>query len=425
MPASVVIGAQWGDEGKGKIVDLLAEKADAVIRYGGGPNAGHTIVVDGKRLALHLVPSGSVHPGKKNIIGQYVVCDLDVLHHELADALTRGAEVFIDDSAPVILPVHRLIDGLREKGSGSAAIGTTKRGVGPAYEDVASRRNLTLGDLRSADAIFRCLKNGGYYDERLAVARHLGASRAELVDFSTEATVAHCLKYRDLICEHLADTRAMVWQMMNRGEHLLFEGAQGVMLDINHGARPYITSSMCGAAAVTAIYGIKDFKDVWGVTKAYATRVGGGPFPTELKDEVGDRIRETGGEYGTTTGRPRRCGWLDLCALKYACHYGLVTKLAITKLDVLSGIPEIKFCHKYEYDGSSHDPTCTLTNEVLEKAKPIFLGLLGFDSDISGCRDWRDLPSTVIDFLKIIDSHLSVRTHMIGVGSGREQIIQF
>lgn len=409
-----VIGAQWGDEGKGKIVDILSENVDMVVRFNGGANAGHTIVVDGKKRVLHLLPVGIVRPVPWCAVGPYVACDLDVIADELNIANNCFSKVLLDEGAPVVLPHHKTIDALREKASGASAIGTTGRGIGPCYEDWVARRGIVLGDLRSPERLRKALEARGYYAEREAVVRHYGGEM-----FSLEETITWARS--PYILPHLGDTRSLIADQLRLKKRVLFEGAQGVMLDIVHGGRPYCTSSFCGSGAIQASLGVHKLDRVTGVSKAYTTRVGSGPFPTECHGETGDLLRERGSEFGATTGRPRRCGWLDLPALKYACRVGGITELIITKLDVLTGLPRIDVATDYPYSPSAG--SMSLTNEVLSETVALCETLPGWTEDIRACRTFDQLPPTARGYITFIQDHVGVPIVGVSVGPDRNDMI--
>ncbi len=416
--AHIVIGAQWGDEGKGKIVDVLASEADAVIRFNGGANAGHTLEIGGTKTVLHLLPVGIVRRGTTNIVGPYVVCDPEVLVTELEIAKASGANVVLDRRAPLVLPIHKQIDAGREQASGAGKIGTTGRGIGPCYEDFTSRRGPTLGDLTDCERFITALAQRGYYAERMAVAAHYG-----LTPMTVNETVDWAMRFSARIVPHLGDAVQEAAELQQQRLNLLFEGAQGIMLDLVHGGRPYCTSSFCGSGAVAATMGVHSFDRVVGVAKAYVTRVGGGPFPTELTDKTGDLLREKGREFGATTGRPRRCGWLDLAALRYACRVGGVTELVLTKLDILSGLSEIKVCTGYQLDGNTIDPLTTLTADLLSCAAPIYEILPVWNEDLRKYEGFWQLPPPVLRYIRYIEKTLDIPVAGVGVGPEREQMI--
>ncbi len=422
MPGTVIVGAQWGDEGKGKVIDLLAERADVVIRFQGGNNAGHTIVHGGETWKFHLIPSGILYPGRTCVIGNGVVVDPAVLTAEIDDLRARGVDVSglkLSANAHIIMPYHLLLDMEGEQKLGKNPIGTTKRGIGPCYADKAARLGIRVQDL---------------LDERILkkkIAAALEPKRQSLRPFAKEidlqAMTDEYLTYGHRLEQHIADGAALVWRALDDGKHVLFEGAQGALLDIDHGTYPFVTSSnpVAGAAATGAGVGPRDIDEVWGVTKAYATRVGAGPFPSELHDEVGEQIRQKGGEFGTTTGRARRTGWLDVVALRYAARLNSLSALAVTKLDVLSGFDAIKVCTRYS---SVKDPDFSTDvfpyhQTVLHQAVGEYEELPGWQEDISGVRTWDELPEAARNYLAYVERAVGVPVVMVGVGPGREQII--
>jgi adenylosuccinate synthase len=428
MSVQIVLGAQWGDEGKGKIVDAFSEKADIVIRFNGGGNAGHTIVVGDKKEAIHLCPSGIVRKGVINIVGPGVVFDLSVGSREIQLASSYGSRVLLDQATPVVLPMHRVLDAGRESAAGKSAIGTTKRGIGPAYSDFWLRRGLRLGDLTSRSSTHNALVNSGYFDELLTLARHFGVENGKvdlsclnlgINPLSLDETIDWCMKYAGKIIPHLADTRQFVHKAIREDRDVLFEGAQGVLLDTMHGFRPFTTSSCCTAAGVAATFGVFKFDRVIGVAKAYCTRVGAGPFPTELTNGIGEKLRYQGNEYGTTTGRPRRCGWIDLRALSYACRVGGITNLIVTKLDVLSGFESLKYCYDYE----NIDSQQTLTTADANSATPQYSETPGWSNDITSARSLEELPDVSISYLNEIENHTGIPIDAVGIGPERDQII--
>src|SRR5271165_7457876 len=346
MPGIVIVGAQWGDEGKGKITDLLAEHGDAVVRFQGGNNAGHTIVRDDQEWKLHLIPSGILYPGKRCVIGNGVVIDPKVLIDELDTLRARRVDVSglrISSNAHLIMPYHLLLDSAGEAKLGSRQIGTTRRGIGPCYADKAARLGIRVQDLLD-EKILKKKIVAAMEPKRLSLRPF---ERDPALDLHT--MTEEYLTYGHRLEQHIADTTKLMWELLDADKRVILEGAQGALLDIDHGTYPFVTSSnpVAGAACIGAGVGPKDIDEVWGVTKAYATRVGAGPFPTELHGLRADDLRERGGEYGTTTGRARRVGWLDLVALRYAAGINGLTALAVTKLDVLSGQPVVRVCTRY------------------------------------------------------------------------------
>ena len=417
--AIVGIGTQWGDEGKGRVTDLVAADVGCTVRFNGGANAGHTLVVGDKKYVTHLLPSGMVRPGMINMVGPYVVCDLEEMVRELEIAQACGSAVYLDRSTPVVLPIHKLIDAGREAQAGKSAIGTTGRGIGPAYEDFWSRRAIKLGDLVSERRLRAALTERNYYAEKQALARYLGVNPVSL-----DQVVAWCMQFSCQIKPLLADVREMIASSLNNGVNVFFEGAQGVLLDTIHGSQPFTTSSCCTAGAVAATMGVHHFDRVIGVAKAYVTRVGEGPFPTEQINQFGQQLAQRGGEVGATTGRPRRCGWLDLVALRYACRVAGITELIITKLDVLSGFSVLPVCQLYRFEGRPLGRYETLTGRVLREAEPVYTDHVGWSRDISECRSLANLPSAAVLYVENIASFTGVPVVGISVGPERDQYIR-
>ncbi|MEA2368679.1 MAG: adenylosuccinate synthase, partial [Thermoleophilaceae bacterium] len=422
MPGLVVVGAQWGDEGKGKVTDLLAERADVVIRYQGGNNAGHTIVRDGEVYKFHLIPSGILYPGKACLIGNGVVVDPQVITDEIAGLHARGIDTTglkISANAHVIMPYHRLLDDEGEMKLGKLQIGTTRRGIGPCYADKSARLGIRMQDLLD-EKILRQKIFAALEPKRLTLRPYEKDPALDLHAMTEEyRTLGHRLE------QYIADTSKIVWDALDRDRLVIFEGAQGTLLDIDHGTYPFVTSSnpIAGAACVGAGVGPKDIDEAWGIMKAYSTRVGAGPFPSELEGELGDRIREAGGEFGTTTGRPRRCGWLDLVALRYAIRLNGLTGLAITKLDALTGIDPLGVATRYVGpDGASFDEF-PYHQSVVHKARGEVVELPGWHEDITGVRTLDDLPANARAYLDFVGERLGVPTVLVGVGPGREQVI--
>jgi adenylosuccinate synthase len=422
MPGIVIVGAQWGDEGKGKITDLLAEQADAVVRFQGGNNAGHTIVRDGEEWKLHLIPSGILYPGKCCVIGNGVVIDPKVLIGELDALRARRVDVGglrISANAHLIMPYHLLLDHAGEAKLGSLQIGTTRRGIGPCYADKAARLGIRLQDL---------------LDEKILKKKIVAAmepKRLSLRPFEKDpsldlhAMTEEYLTFGHRLEQHIADTSKLMWDLLDDGKKVIFEGAQGAMLDIDHGTYPFVTSSnpLSGAACVGTGVGPKDIDEIWGIAKAYTTRVGAGPFPSELHDEMGERIRTSGGEFGTTTGRARRTGWLDLVALRYAARLNSLTALVITKLDVLSGLDRIQVCTSYRgaEDAVFHDFPYHQT--VLHHTTAELTELPGWSEDLGECRSLSDLPTAAREYLQYIAENIGAPVTLVGVGPGREQTL--
>ncbi len=422
MPGIVVVGAQWGDEGKGKITDLLAERAGAVVRFQGGNNAGHTIVRGDVEWKLHLIPSGILYPGKRCVIGNGVVIDPKVLIEELDGLRARRVDVSglrISSNAHLIMPYHLLLDSAGEAKLGSRQIGTTRRGIGPCYADKAARLGIRVQDL---------------LDEKILKKKIVAAmepKRLSLRPFEKDPTLdlhamtEEYLTYGHRLEQHIADTAKLMWELLDGGEKVIFEGAQGAMLDIDHGTYPFVTSSnpLSGAACVGTGVGPKDIDEVWGVSKAYTTRVGAGPFPSELHDEMGELIRSRGGEFGTTTGRPRRTGWLDLVALRYAARLNTLTALVITKLDVLSGLDRIQVCTSYRGAEGAEFEDFPYHQTVLHHTTAELTELRGWQEDLGECRSYSDLPEAAREYLELIAEQIGAPVALIGVGPGREQVI--
>jgi adenylosuccinate synthase len=422
MPATVIVGVQWGDEGKGKVTDLLAEQADAVIRFQGGNNAGHTIVREGQEFKLHLVPSGVLHPGKLCVIGNGVVIDPKVLCDELDELRRRGVDVGglkISANAHLIMPYHLLLDFAGEQRLGKLEIGTTRRGIGPCYADKAARLGIRVQDLLD-EKILKKKITAALEPKQLTLRPHLNDPRLDL-----HTMVEDYLTYGHRLEEYIADTSKLVWELLDQGRWVIFEGAQGTLLDIDHGTYPFVTSSnpVAGAACVGTGVGPKDIDDVWGVAKAYATRVGAGPFPTELEGPLAEQLRTRGGEYGTTTGRARRTGWLDLVALRYAARLNSLTTLAITKLDVLSGLDRLRLCTSYHgVEGAEFD-TFPYHQSVLHRAEPSYEELPGWSEDIGECRSLDELPTAAREYLDRVAELTGVPVALVGVGPGRDQVV--
>jgi adenylosuccinate synthase len=422
VPGTVIVGAQWGDEGKGKITDLLAERADAVVRFQGGNNAGHTIVRGGKTWKLHLIPSGILHKGTLCVIGNGVVIDPKVLTDELDELKRRRVDTTslkISANAHLIMPYHMLLDHAGEAKLGKLQIGTTRRGIGPCYSDKAARLGIRVQDLLDE----KILK------KKIVVA--LDGKRSSLRPYAKDPRLdlqtmtEEYLTYGHRLEQYIADTTALVHDQLDHGHLVVFEGAQGALLDIDHGTYPFVTSSnpVAGAACVGAGVGPKDIDEIWGVTKAYSTRVGAGPFPTELEGSLAEELRERGGEYGTTTGRPRRVGWLDLVALRYAARINTLTALVVTKLDVLSGFDRIKVCTRYRGAEGAEFDHFPYHQSVLHHATGEYIELPGWREDITECREESDLPTTTREYLQFMAEYIGVPIALIGVGPGRDEVI--
>jgi len=422
MPGIVIVGAQWGDEGKGKITDLLAERADAVVRFQGGNNAGHTIVRDGEQWKLHLIPSGILYPGKRCVIGNGVVIDPRVLIEELDALRARRIDVSglrISANAHLIMPYHLLLDSAGETKLGRLQIGTTRRGIGPCYADKAARLGIRVQDLLD-EKILKKKIVAAMEPKRLSLRPFERDPALDLRTMTEEYLIfGHRLE------QHIADTAKLMWELMEDGKKVIFEGAQGAMLDIDHGTYPFVTSSnpLSGAACVGAGVGPKSIDEIWGVAKAYTTRVGAGPFPSELHDSMGETIRERGGEFGTTTGRPRRTGWLDFVALRYAARLNTLTSLVITKLDVLSGLDSVNVCTSYCGGDGAVFEDFPYHQTVLHHTTGRLQELRGWREDLGECRSLSDLPAGAREYLQFISEHVGAPIALVGVGPGREQVI--
>jgi adenylosuccinate synthase len=422
MPGIVIVGAQWGDEGKGKVTDLLAERADAVVRFQGGNNAGHTIVRGGETWKLHLMPSGILHRGKLCVIGNGVVIDPKVLTDELDELRRRQVDtgaLRISANAHLIMPYHLLLDHAGEVKLGKLQIGTTRRGIGPCYADKAARLGIRVQDLLD-EKILKQKIVAALEPKRLSLRPYAKDPRLDLQSMTDEY-----LTYGHRIKSYIADTSRLVLERLDASDLVVFEGAQGALLDIDHGTYPFVTSSnpIAGAACIGAGVGPKDIDEVWGVTKAYGTRVGAGPFPTELEGPLADELREKGGEYGTTTGRARRVGWLDLVALRYASRINSLTALAVTKLDVLSGQPTLSVCTRYRGAEGAEFDHFPYHQTVLHHVVGEYEELPGWSEDLRECRSEADLPQTARDYLQFIEEFVKVPVALIGVGPGRDEVI--
>ncbi|MEO6950380.1 MAG: adenylosuccinate synthase [Polyangia bacterium] len=422
MANVVIVGAQWGDEGKGKVVDLYSEFADVVVRFGGGANAGHTLVVDGQKLVTHLVPSGVLHGrGRRFVLADGMVIDPAALRAEIAALAERGitldADLIIASGAHVILPIHKLVDEVREAGRG--AIGTTKRGIGPAYEAKMARRGVRFADLLDEKRLRELIEHN--LEE---VGPYLRARGKEPP--TVEAMLTEYLDHGRALGKHVKNASRLVSDEMRRGQNVLFEGAQGALLDVDHGTYPFVTSSTTTAAGACASCGVgpTEIDTVIGITKAYTTRVGGGPFPTEDAGEVGQRLRDVGGEYGATTGRPRRCGWLDVAALRRAVRLNGLAGLALTKVDVLSGMSQLKICVGYKLPGSSEirDELPSELSELVH-AEPVYEELEGWQESLRELRDLEALPKAARRYLRRIEELTGTPLALVSVGPARAETI--
>ena len=419
----VVIGAQWGDEGKGKIVDLLTEKAGAVVRYQGGHNAGHTLVIDGKKTVLHLIPAGILHAGVKSYIGNGVVLCLRALFTEIAALEAAGVPVMerlhISPACALILPSHSALDQAREAARGANKIGTTGRGIGPAYEDKIARRGLRLADLMHPETFRERLRElMDFHNFQLEHYYH--AAPVSYDDVAAE-WLAYATRVRPLI----TDVTLAAYRHREAGDHIIFEGAQGAMLDIDHGTYPFVTSSStaAGGAATGSGVGPRHLDYILGIAKAYSTRVGGGPFPTELLDATGKHLAEVGHEYGATTGRARRCGWIDLPALRRAIYNSSISGLCLTKLDVLDALPQIQVCTHYDMDGERLDVAPVGADE-LARCQPVYETLPGWQSDTVGITDYSALPEKARAYIAYLENALGLPIAIVSTGPDRVHTIQ-
>ncbi len=423
MSVVVVVGAQWGDEGKGKIVDALSAEADIVARYQGGANAGHTIVIDGRKFVLHLIPSGILTDSVKCVIGNGAVIDPAALLQEIQTLENAGVQVqgrlFVSQKAHLIMPYHKALDKAREKASADGKIGTTGRGIGPAYIDKASRSGIRIVDLLDRKTFEKKLRKN--LNEKNELLKKIYGSE----EFDTDRIVEEYLEFDKYIDPYITDISFFLNNAIKKGERILAEGAQGALLDVDHGTYPYVTSSnpISGGACVGLGIPPLSINSVIGVAKAYCTRVGNGPFPTELNDEYGERLREKGGEYGATTGRPRRCGWLDLVALRYSVMINGVRKIALTKLDVLDDFDEIKVCVAYKIDGK------TITNfpadvAALEKAEPVYETFKGWKTKLCSYSSFKDLPKETLNYFSFIEKYVDAEITMVSNSPDRKDIIK-
>ncbi|KZM35748.1 adenylosuccinate synthase [Oerskovia enterophila] len=421
MPGVVLIGAQWGDEGKGKATDLLGSRVDYVVKFNGGNNAGHTVVIGDEKYALHLLPSGILSPGVTPVIANGVVVDIEVLFQELDDLISRGVDVsrlLVSGSAHVITGYHRTMDKVSERFLGKRRIGTTGRGIGPAYADKINRVGIRMWDL--FDEKILAEKIEGSLDQKNHLLVKVYNRRAITVD----ETVEELLAYAERVKPMVADTSLILNQALDAGKNVLFEGGQATMLDVDHGTYPFVTSSnaTAGGAVTGSGVGPTKISSVIGVIKAYTTRVGEGPFPTELFDEMGEYLLKTGGEFGVTTGRARRCGWYDSVIARYSSRINGITDLVVTKLDILTGIPKIPVCVAYDVDGVRYDEMPT-DQTAFHHAKPIYTEFDGWTEDISGCRTFEDLPANAQAYVRSLEELSGSRVSAIGVGPSRDAII--
>jgi adenylosuccinate synthase len=421
MSSVVVIGTQWGDEGKGKIVDYLAEKADVVVRYQGGNNAGHTVVVNGNEFKLHLLPSGILYKEKTCVVGNGVVIDPAVMIKEIKGMKEKGIDTSglkISNRAHVIMPYHRLLDAVEEEYRGDFKIGTTKRGIGPCYMDKNAREGIRVVDLMDTEEF--CVR----LERNLEAKNHLLKAVYGVEGFEYEAVKNEYLGYADELRPYVTDTAMVLNDALKNGQNVLFEGAQATLLDLDHGTFPYVTSShpIAGGACIGAGVGPTKINKVIGTVKAYTSRVGEGPFPTELKDEIGDHIREQGREYGTTTGRPRRCGWLDAAVVRYAGIISGIDYMAITRLDILDQLDTLKMCVGYKYKGETLQEF-PASLKVLAEVEPIYEELPGWKTDTSKMRSYEELPENARKYVERLSEVADIKIGIVSVGPGREQTI--
>ncbi len=421
MPAVVIVGAQWGDEGKGKATDLLAEHIEYVVKFNGGNNAGHTVVIGNEKYALHLLPSGILTPGVIPVIGNGVVIDLHVLFEELDALNARGIDTSrlrVSANAHVITPYHVSLDKTTERFLGKRAIGTTGRGIGPTYADKINRVGIRIQDLFD-ESILRQKVEAALVQKNQLLSKVYNRAAIRV-----EEVVTELLTYTDRLRPMVADTALELHQAIEAGKNVLFEGGQATMLDVDHGTYPFVTSSnaTAGGAATGSGIGPGMFQNVIGIVKAYTTRVGAGPFPTELFDEWGELLRKTGHEFGTTTGRPRRCGWYDAPIARYSARINGLTDFVLTKLDVLTGIKQIPVCVAYEVDGKRVEEV-PVSQSDFHHAKPIYEMFAGWDEDISVCRTFDELPKNAQDYVLALEKISGCRISAIGVGPQRDAII--
>lgn len=418
-----IIGTQWGDEGKGRVVDAVASRVDVVVRYQGGANAGHTVMAEGETYIFHLLPSGMLYPGKTCVIGNGVVVDPQQLIEELEGLQKKGkdrARLVVSRNAHVVMPYHKVLDGMEERFRGTGKrIGTTRRGIGPCYMDKVSRRGIRVEDLLEPDILREKLTFNLEYNNMLLtrIYEEPPLSFGEIYD--------EAIAWGERLAPYTGDGSLVIHRALDAGETVLLEGAQGTLLDIDHGTYPFVTSSNAigGGGCAGAGIGPVRISRMTGVTKAYCTRVGAGPFPTEAKEEASDRLRDRGGEYGATTGRPRRCGWLDLVALKHAVRVNGLTGIALTKLDVLSGEKTLPVCVAYSHEGHREE-NFRGGYSYLEKVKPIYREFPGWDKDISACDTWDSLPEAARNYVSFIEGETGVPVVFIGVGAKREQMVR-
>jgi adenylosuccinate synthase len=425
MPNAVIVGTQWGDEGKAKVIDYLTQRSDLIIRFQGGANAGHTVIADGKKFVFHLVPSGVMYEKKICIVGNGVVFDCEQFLKEVDELKESGIDVdgrlFVSDLAHLVLPYHKAQDCAAESNMGKGKIGTTGRGIGPAYSDKTSRVGLRVGDLVDLDLFIKKFKANFAFKSKLVKTMFEGD-----FNLNEDAIIEQYRLIRERMLPYITDTAQLIFESSRLGKDVLFEGAQGTFLDIDHGTYPFVTSSntLAGYACPGCGVGPSMLNHVIGITKTYTTRVGNGPFPTELNDATGELLRKEGGEFGATTGRPRRCGWFDSVMLRKSIQLNGLTRLAFTKLDVLNKLDEIKVCTHYEINGKKVDQFPSSTN-LLEIATPIYETLEGWKSDICGCTSLKDLPSKAINYInRLQELCYDIPILIVSVGPDRNQTIE-
>ena len=423
MSNVAIIGAQWGDEGKGKVVDLFTEDADVVVRFQGGNNAGHTLVVDGRKTVLHLIPSGALHPNKLCVIANGVVVDVDVLLEEIASLKQNGCLaddtlLRISEQAHLIMPYHKAIDLARERLRGKGKIGTTGRGIGPAYEDKVARIGIRFVDLLEEDT-FEAKLRYNIEEKNIYLKAIL---KEKTLDFrEIHDNYAAC---REKLRPYITDTGVLLEKLMRAGKRVLFEGAQGTLLDVDHGTYPYVTSSstVTGGALSGSGVGPQHIGEVIGICKAYATRVGSGPFPTEVFGDEGETLKREGVEFGATTGRPRRCGWFDAVGVRHAVRVNGITGIALTKLDVLTGFKTIPICVGYDCEGKIRNDF-PASSRVMERAKPVYEEMPGWKDCLTGVRSFGDLPRSARNYVRRIEEIVGTEIILVSVGPGREQTV--
>jgi adenylosuccinate synthase len=425
MANSVIVGAQWGDEGKAKVIDYLTGRSDVIIRFQGGANAGHTVVANGKKFIFHLVPSGIMNPSKSCVVGNGVVFDAQQFLLEVDELKATGVSVekrlFVSDLAHLVLPWHKREDVVAESKKGEGKIGTTGRGIGPAYADKVSRTGMRVGDLldwKYFESKFRAI-----FSRKEETIRALYGAAIEL---NADAILSEYHAIHERMLPFITDTSSYLYDAVCHGKKLLFEGAQGTFLDIDHGTYPFVTSSntIAGAACTGSGMGPSIINHVIGIVKAYTTRVGNGPFPTELTDATGEKLRSIGGEFGATTGRPRRCGWFDCVMVRKAVQVNGLTRFALTKIDVLNSFSEINVCTHYEINGKKTDQFPSSLS-LLENARPVYETVTGWNCDLAGCRSFKDLPKAAIDYIELLRRHCySIPLLIVSTGPDRKQTIE-